>query len=64
MIVANSCHCAKCNQLLSYEERIKITAHKFVKDKQCSGSIGRTVDRFNLCIGCYKEYSDFTSKFF
>ena len=64
MIVANSCRCAKCDRLLSYEERIKITAYKFIEDKQCSGSTNKTVDSFNLCLSCYKKYIDFTSKFF
>lgn len=60
MIVANSCKCKKCKRLLSYEQRIKITAYEFIKDTQCSGSINRTVDSINLCRDCYNLYQVYT----
>ena len=64
MITANSCRCCKCKKLLSYEERIKITTYNHVKDPQCSGSRGRTIDNFNLCEPCYQEYRKYTFLFF
>ena len=64
MIGANSCRCRRCNKLLSYEERIKITAHEFIKDNQVSGSLGRTVDSINLCRVCYIRYNEFMINFF
>ena len=64
MITNNSCTCSKCHKKLSYEERIKITAHEFVKDPQVSGSLNHTVDSFNLCRVCYIKYNEFLINFF
>lgn len=64
MIVSNSCRCEKCNKLLSYEERIKITTYEFIPDKKCHGSLNRTIDKFNLCRECYKKYTEYTQNFF
>jgi hypothetical protein len=62
MITANSCRCIRCKKLMSYEERIKITAFEFFGDTQCSGSRSRTIDGFNLCKDCYTVYQDYISK--
>lgn len=64
MIVANSCRCAKCKKLLSYEERINIKSYRFIPDPQCSGSRSRVIDNFNLCDKCYPKYNEHTLKFF
>ncbi len=64
MIVTNSCRCGKCNRLLSYDERVKITTSEFIRDKQCSGSCGRVIDTFNLCKTCYEKYKEYSLKFF
>lgn len=64
MIVSNSCRCAKCKKLLSYEERINIKAYELVKDPQCSGSRNKVVDNFSLCRSCYEKYNEYTLKFF
>lgn len=64
MIVANSCRCAKCKKLLSYEERINIKTYKHIKDPRCSGSLSKTIDNFNLCTACYKKYKEYTLLFF
>ena len=64
MIVANSCRCVKCKELLSYEERVNIKTNIFIADNQCSGSRARVIDNFNLCKECYEKYNEYTLNFF
>ena len=64
MLPSNACECAKCKTLLSYKDRIGVKAFEYIPDPQCSGSISRTIDNFSLCRKCYRQYNDYTLKFF
>lgn len=64
MIVANSCRCAKCKKLLSYEERINVKTYNHVADTKCQGSLARVIDNLNLCKTCYYKYKEYALLFF
>jgi len=60
----NNCHCRKCGLQVDYKNRIKVTTWEFVKDPQCSGSLGKTIEGFSLCRDCFKDFKHYYDNFF